>query len=108
MTAHSWSDGTAESIDSLTEKPRRIHCQVLWDSSRPRGCSAIEMAVSGSEQRTAALCMYTREGQMCLLRLTASQANPFTLSLRIVKTIFGSLRSMASTAFAILPSPHFL
>ena len=35
--------------DSLTEKPKRTHCQALSDSSEPKGCSAIAMAVCGSE-----------------------------------------------------------
>jgi len=43
----------------------------------------------GSELRTAVLCMYTREGRMCLRDLTASQAMTFPPSLRTVKAIFG-------------------
>ena len=72
------------------------------------GCSGIAMAVCGSERRTGASCMCTREGRMCLRSLTVSQAITSTVSLRIVKAIFGSPPSMASTAFATLPSPRFL
>jgi hypothetical protein len=41
------------------------------------GCSGIAMAVCGSEPRTGALCMCTREGRMCLRGLTVSQAISF-------------------------------
>ena len=40
-------------------------------------CSAITMAVCGSELLTKALCMYTREGQTRLRNLTVSPATIF-------------------------------
>ena len=56
---------------------------------------------------TGVSCMCTREGRICLRSLTVSQEITSTVSLRIVKAIFGSPPSMASTAFATSPSPRF-
>src|ERR1700733_908274 len=98
LTAHSWSDGAGESTDSSTEKPSRISFVAL-PSSETTECSAIEMAICGSELRAGVLCMCTGEGQMYSRSRTDSQAKTFTVSLRIVKTIFGSLQATASTAF---------
>src|SRR5580700_1744819 len=59
LTAHSWSDGGAESTDSSREKPSPIPFIAL-PSLGPTECSAIEMAVCGLELGTGAFCTCTR------------------------------------------------
>src|SRR5579863_366665 len=88
--ARSLSAGKAKFIGSSREKLRSIHFQVLRDSLRPTGYSVIAMAACGSEPGTAALCMYTMEGPMCLLRRTVYQPKALvTISFRIGKAAFG-------------------
>jgi len=79
----------AESGDSLMGKPRRILSQVLCVNSRPKWCSAITMAVYGSDPANKAFCMCTKEQPMYFRSLTAFQATAIRRSLRIERAIFG-------------------
>ena len=53
--------------------------------------------------RAGALCIYTTDGPMCFQNWTACPAMTFTICLRIVRAIFGSLLSMGSTVFTSFP-----
>ena len=95
----------AESDGLLTGNPRHTRSR---PGSSPLVCSAIAMAVCGSERLTGGSCMCTKAGRIDFRSLTVSQAMLFMAFLRIAKVTFGSPPVMGSTAFASSPSPQFL
>src|ERR1700757_1135602 len=89
QTAHSWSDGRAESAGSLMEKRSRIFHSVSHGNLRPSEYSLITKVIYGSELITMAWYISIREEQMYLLNRRAFQATPPRHFLRTVKAICG-------------------